>query len=126
MKYLFITTLILIFSQNVYADEAVSDSPEVMAEAEAVHPDPVIVSKVDEASEPGISSKSNFTNTNIEFSTVKYYELADKPNYKRKDRVILGGIVPFIPIRSTIDASVEDPGVLQKSVSFLLYFKQNF
>ncbi|MGI9535187.1 MAG: hypothetical protein ACR2NW_09570 [Thermodesulfobacteriota bacterium] len=126
MKYLFITALFLIFSQNIYADELVSKSSELIENAEAMQSEPVIVSKIDETSKPDTSTRSSFKNTNIEFSSVEYYELADSPNYKRKDRVLLGGIVPFIPIRSTIDASVEDPGVLQKSVSVLLYFKQNF
>ena len=125
MKYLLIAAFVLIFSQNIYADEAVANV-EMTDNSNIPQSDETVVSELDENSGSGISLENEFESTNIEFSTVSYYETADSPDYKAKKRVLIGGIVPFIPIRSTIDKSVEDPGLVQKSVSFLLYFKQNF
>ena len=125
MKYLLITTLFLIFSQNIYADEVVGKTG-IVDSSESTQYESTEVSRIDDISEFTTAGGSEFESTNIEFSTINYYEDADNPDYKPKKRVLLGGIVPFIPIRSTIDKSVEDPGLVQKSVSFLLYFKQNF
>ena len=126
MKYILIAAFIFIFTQNIYADEPVSNSSELIEDSESTQSEDIIVSRIDEDSEPGLSSEQSFKSTDIEFSEVEYYDLSDGPNYKPKRRILVGGIVPFIPIRSTIDASDEDPGIVQKSVSFLLYFTQNF
>jgi len=126
MKYLLITTFIFVFSQNIYADEIVSIVSDSNVTARSEQSGQVEHSIMDESLEPALSSEGSFQSANIEFSKVDYYEYSDSPNYKPKERVIVGGIVPFIPIRTTIDASVEDPGLLQKSVSFMMYFKQNF
>ena len=126
MRYILIAALIFIFTQNLYADEPVSNGPERIENTESAQSEDIIVSRIDEVSEPELSSEQSFESTDIEFSEVEYYELSDGPDYKPKKRVLVGGVVPFIPIRSTIDASEEDPGIVQKSVSFLVYFKQNF
>ena len=123
MKYLLITAFIFIFSQNIFADEVVSSVSESVGTEQSDQDD---YSIMDEGLDSALSTKSSFQSANIEFSKVDYYEFTDSPDYKPKERVIVGGIVPFIPIRTTIDASVEDPGLIQKSVSFMMYFKQNF
>ena len=111
MKYLIITAFIFIFSQNVFADEAVTHGTDLNENDQALQE---------------VSTEESYKATSIKFSEVNYYEYSDTPSYKPKSRILLGGIVPFIPIRSTIDKSVEEPELIDKRVSFMLYFKQNF
>ena len=84
------------------------------------------VSGFDESFDPEAAKNEDFTAANLVLSEIDYYELSNSPDYKQRNRILLGGIVPFIPIRSTISASDPDPGLVQKSVSVLVYFKQNF
>ena len=126
MKYLIITAIIFVFSQNIYADEVVTVGAELdensLAAQQVDHSE--FIEEGD--SEPAVSTEESYKNTKIEFSKIGYYEFSDNPDYKPRNRILLGGIVPFIPIRSTIDKSVEEPELIDRRVSFMLYFKQNF
>ena len=126
-KYLLIFTFLLLpalsFAEGDIgeADDLTLGSPEAT--------EPIIVAKLGlNSSNPIISeTRSNFVITKIEFATESYYQEQDGPSYKPKNTIIVGGVLPFVPIKSTIDETqATDDGLLQKSVSFLLYVKQKF
>ena len=126
MKYLLILALTLFLSQNLLAEEQVET---VSAEAghEITAPSQtVMVSKIEQGSLLLFKKDNPFKPAQLDLTDVEYYKLADKPNYQPKNTIFIGGILPWVPIRSTIDASIEDEGLFQKSVSFLMYFKQKF
>ena len=126
MKYLIITALIVIFAQNALTDELADENAEFVESSVAAENEALPDSGFDESSDPEAANIEDFTAANLVLSEIDYYELANSPSYKQRNRILLGGIVPFIPIRSTISASDRDPGLVQKSVSVLVYFKQNF
>lgn len=126
MKYLLILALTLFFSQNLLAEEQIESVSAEAGQDITAPSETVMVSKIEEDSGLFFKKDNPFKPAHLDLTDVEYYKLADKPSYQPKDTIFVCGILPWVPIRSTIDASVEDEGLFQKSVSFLMYFKQKF
>ena len=126
MKYVLILALTLLFSQNLLAEEQVEPVSDEAVQETSVPAEPVMVSMIEEDSGFFLKKDNPFKPTQLDLTDVEYYKLADKPDYRPRNTILVGGVLPLIPIRSNIDASVEDEGLFQKSVSVLMYFKQKF
>ena len=126
-KYLLIFTFLLLPALSFAQEDPGAEDELKPGMTET--PEPIIVAKLGlNSSNPLISeTETKFVITEIKFATENFYYEQDGPSYQPKNTVIVGGVLPFVPIKSTIDETqVTDDGLLQKSVSFLLYIKQKF
>jgi len=126
MKIITVFALTIMFSQALFAEDNTQIVPENTVQESSAQNEPVMVSMIDEDTVLFQKEENPFKLTELDLTDIEFYKLADKPNYKPRDTIIVGGLLPLIPIRSNIDASTEDPGLFQKNVSLLLYFKQKF
>jgi len=126
MKTIALFVLTILFSQALFAEENPHIVPEDTNQGSSAQNEPVMVSMIDEDTGIFLKEENPFKSTVLDLTDIEFYKFADKPNYKPRNTIIVGGVLPLIPIRSNIDASTEDPGLFQKSVSLLLYFKQKF
>ena len=126
MKFIATIALILLFTQGLIAEENTENAAGNAVQESAAPAEPVIVSMRNKDTGMFLREENPFKATELDLTDIEFYEAADKPNYKPRNTVLVGGVLPLIPIRSNIDASTEDTGLFQKSVSVLLYFKQKF
>jgi len=126
MKTIALFVLTILFSQALFAEENPQIVPEDTNQGSPAQNEPVMVSMIDEDTGIFLKEENPFKSTKLDLADIEFYKFSDKPNYKPRKTIIVGGVLPLIPIRSNIDASTEDPGLFQKSVSLLLYFKQKF
>lgn len=126
MKYFAVLALILILSPSLMAEETSSETGESASLKTYFEGEPVMVTMRNKDTGMFLREENPFKATDLELTNIGFYKNSDKPNYKPRDTILVGGVLPLIPIRSNIDASTEDTGLFQKSVSVLLYFKQKF
>jgi hypothetical protein len=126
MKIITVFALTIMFSQALFAEDNTQIVPENTVQESSAQNEPVMVSMIDEDTVLFQKEENPFKLTELDLTDIEFYKFADKPNYKPRNTVIVGGLLPLLPIRSNIDDSTEDPGLFQKSVSLLLYFKQKF
>ncbi len=126
MKFIATIALILLFTQGLIAEENTENAAGNAVQESAAPAEPVIVSMRNKDTGMFLREENPFKATELDLTDIEFYEAADKPNYKPRNTILVGGVLPLIPIRSNIDASTEDTGLFQKSVSVLLYFKQKF
>ena len=128
MKYFAVVALFLILSPGLMAEEnTVNTEESAVSEGTYVEGEPVIVSMRNRDTGMFLRQDNPFKPEDIDLANIDFYSSSDRPNYKPRNTIIVGGLLPFIPIRSNIDErNSEDTGLFQKSVSVLLYFKQKF
>ncbi len=126
MKILAILAFILLFTQGLMAEEN-TDNTDYRVSQEVSDPgEPIMVTMRNKDTGMFLREENPFKSTELDLTSIDFYSTGNKPNYKPRNTILVGGVLPMIPIRSNIDASTEDKGLFQKSVSVLLYFKQKF
>lgn len=118
--------LILLFSQGLMAEENITGTDETVSQGSSVQPEPIMVTMRNKDTGMFLREENPFKATELDLTDVEFYMFSDNPSYKPRNTILVGGVLPLIPIRSNIDASTEETGLFQKSVSVLLYFKQKF
>jgi len=126
MKILAMLAIILLFSQGLMAEENTSGTEETVSQESSVQAEPIMVTMRNKDTGMFLREENPFKATELDLTVVKFYKFSDNPSYKPRNTILVGGVLPLIPIRSNIDASTEETGLFQKSVSVLLYFKQKF
>ena len=126
MKILAMLALILLFSQGLMAEENITGTDETVSQGSSVQPEPIMVTMRNKDTGMFLREENPFKATELDLTDVEFYMFSDNPSYKPRNTILVGGVLPLIPIRSNIDASTEETGLFQKSVSVLLYFKQKF
>jgi len=129
MKIIATLALFLMFTQGLMAEENILNTEKALdtVSQESTAPaEPIMVTMRNKDTGMFLREENPFKPATLELSDVEFYETSDKPNYKPRNTILVGGILPLVPIRSNIDASTEERGLFQKSVSVLLYFKQKF
>jgi len=126
MKILAMLALILLFSQGLMAEENTTDTDETVSQESSVQPEPIMVTMRNKDTGMFLREENPFKATELDLTDIEFYKFSDNPSYKPRNTILVGGVLPLIPIRSNIDASTEETGLFQKSVSVLLYFKQKF
>ena len=126
MKILAILALILLFSQGLMAEENITDTDETVSQESSVQPEPIMVTMRNKDTGMFLREENPFKATELDLTDIEFYKFSEKPSYKPRNTILVGGVLPLIPIRSNIDASTEETGLFQKSISVLLYFKQKF
>jgi hypothetical protein len=126
MKILAMLALILLFSQGLMAEENTTGTEETVSQESSVQAEPIMVTMRNKDTGMFLREENPFKATELDLTVVKFYNFSDKPSYKPRNTILVGGVLPLIPIRSNIDATTEETGLFQKSVSVLLYFKQKF
>ena len=127
MKYIAIFALILLFTQGLMAEENSRPATEetvVMESSE--QSEPIMVTMRNKDTGMFLREENPFKPAELDLTNIDFYRASDKPNYKPRDTILVGGVLPLIPIKSNIDATTEEKGLFQKSVSVLVYFKQKF
>ena len=126
MKILAMLAIILLFSQGLMAEENTSGTEETVSQESSVQAEPSMVTMRNKDTGMFLREENPFKATELDLTDVEFYMFSDNPSYKPRNTILVGGVLPLIPIRSNIDASTEETGLFQKSVSLLLYFKQKF
>ena len=126
MKILAMLALILLFSQGLMAEENITGTDETVSQGSSVQPEPIMVTMRNKDTGMFLREENPFKATELDLTDIEFYKFSEKPSYKPRNTILVGGVLPLIPIRSNIDASTEETGLFQKSVSVLLYFKQKF
>ena len=126
MKILAMLALILLFSQGLMAEENTTDTDETVSQETSVQPEPIMVTMRNKDTGMFLREENPFKATELDLTDIEFYKFSDNPSYKPRNTILVGGVLPLIPIKSNIDASTEETGLFQKSVSVLLYFKQKF
>jgi hypothetical protein len=126
MKILAMLAIILLFSQGLMAEENTSGTEETVSQESSVQAEPSMVTMRNKDTGMFLREENPFKATELDLADVEFYKFSDNPSYKPRNTILVGGVLPLIPIRSNIDASTEETGLFQKSVSVLLYFKQKF
>ena len=126
MKILAMLAIILLFSQGLMAEENTSGTEETVSQESSVHAEPIMVTMRNKDTGMFLREENPFKATELDLTDIEFYKFSKKPSYKPRNTILVGGVLPLIPIRSNIDASTEETGLFQKSVSVLLYFKQKF
>ena len=126
MKYFAVLALILLFTPAIMAEENSPGAEETVSQETFVEGEPVMVTMKNKDTGMFLREENPFKSEELDLGSIDFYSTADRPNYKPSDTILVGGVLPLIPIRSNIDASTEEKGLFQKSVSVLLYFKQKF
>jgi len=126
MKILAMLALILLFSQGLMAEENTTGTEETVSQESSVQAEPIMVTMRNKDTGMFLREENPFKATELDLTNVKFYTFSDKPSYKPRNTILICGVLPLIPIKSNIDASTEETGLFQKSVSVLLYFKQKF
>lgn len=126
MKIFAILAIFLMFTQGLMAEENTGNA-DFEASREISDPgEPIMVTMRNKDTGMFLREENPFKSTELDLTSIDFYSTGNKPNYKPRNTILVGGVLPMIPIRSNIDASTEDKGLFQKSVSVLLYFKQKF
>jgi len=126
MKILAMLALILLFSQGLMAEENITGTEETVSQESSVQAEPIMVTMRNKDTGMFLREENPFKATELDLTDIEFYKFSDNPSYKPRNTILVGGVLPLIPIRSNIDASTEETGLFQKSVSVLLYFKQKF
>ncbi len=126
MKIIAMLAIILLFSQGLMAEENTSGTEETVSQESSVQPEPIMVTMRNKDTGMFLREENPFKATELDLTDIEFYKFSDNPSYKPRNTILVGGVLPLIPIRSNIDASTEETGLFQKSVSVLLYFKQKF
>jgi len=126
MKILAMLALILLFSQGLMAEENTTGTEETVSQESSVQAEPIMVTMRNKDTGMFLREENPFKATELDLTDIEFYKFSDNPSYKPRNTILVGGVLPLIPIRSNIDASTEETGLFQKSVSVLLYFKQKF
>jgi hypothetical protein len=126
MKILAMLALILLFSQGLMAEENTTGTEETVSQESSVQAEPIMVTMRNKDTGMFLREENPFKATELDLTDIEFYKFSEKPSYKPRNTILVGGVLPLIPIRSNIDASTEETGLFQKSVSVLLYFKQKF
>jgi len=126
MKILAMLALILLFSQGLMAEENITGTDETVSQGSSVQPEPIMVTMRNKDTGMFLREENPFKATELDLTDIEFYKFSEKPSYKPRNTILVGGVLPLIPIRSNIDASTEETGLFQKSISVLLYFKQKF
>lgn len=126
MKILAMLAIILLFSQGLMAEENATDTEETVSQESSVQAEPIMVTMRNKDTGMFLREENPFKATELDLTDIEFYKFSDNPSYKPRNTILVGGVLPLIPIRSNIDASTEETGLFQKSVSVLLYFKQKF
>jgi len=126
MKILAMLAIILLFSQGLMAEENTSGTEETVSQESSVQAEPIMVTMRNKDTGMFLREENPFKATELDLTDIEFYKFSDNPSYKPRNTILVGGVLPLIPIRSNIDASTEETGLFQKSVSVLLYFKQKF
>lgn len=126
MKILAILAFILLFTQGLMAEENTDNTDYTVSQEVSDPGEPIMVTMRNKDTGMFLREENPFKSTELDLTSIDFYSTGNKPNYKPRNTILVGGVLPMIPIRSNIDASTEDKGLFQKSVSVLLYFKQKF
>ncbi|MEE9193006.1 MAG: hypothetical protein V3U21_00550 [Thermodesulfobacteriota bacterium] len=126
MKIIAMLAIILLFSQGLMAEENTSGTEETVSQESSVQPEPIMVTMRNKDTGMFLREENPFKATELDLTDIEFYKFSDNPSYKPRNTILVGGVLPLIPIRSNIDASTEETGLFQKSISVLLYFKQKF
>jgi hypothetical protein len=126
MKILAILAIILLFSQGLMAEENASGTEETVSQESSVQAEPIMVTMRNKDTGMFLREENPFKATELDLTNIEFYKVSDMPSFKPRNTILIGGILPFIPIKSNIDESTEETGLFQKSVSVFLYFKQKF
>ena len=126
MKIVAMLALILLFSQGLMAEENTTGTEETVSQESSIQAEPIMVTMRNKDTGMFLREENPFKTTELDLTVIKFYKFSEKPSYKPRNTILVGGVLPLIPIRSKIDASTEETGLFQKSVSVLLYFKQKF
>lgn len=126
MKIIAILAFILLFTQGLMAEENTDNTDYTVSQEVSDPGEPIMVTMRNKDTGMFLREENPFKATELDLINIDFYSTENKPNYKPRNTILVGGVLPMIPIRSNIDASTEDKGLFQKSVSVLLYFKQKF
>ena len=126
MKILAMLAIILLFSQGLMAEENASGTEETVSQESSVQAEPIMVTMRNKDTGMFLREENPFKATELDLTNIEFYKVSDMPSFKPRNTILIGGILPFIPIKSNIDESTEETGLFQKSVSVFLYFKQKF
>ncbi len=126
MKILAMLAIILLFSQGLMAEENVTGTEETVSQESSVQAEPIMVTMRNKDTGMFLREENPFKATELDLTNIEFYKVSDMLSFNPRNTILIGGILPFIPIKSNIDESTEETGLFQKSVSVLLYFKQKF
>lgn len=126
MKIIAILAFTLLFTQGLMAEENTDNTDFTVSQEVSDPGEPIMVTMRNKDTGMFLREENPFKSTELDLTSIDFYSTGNKPNYKPRNTILVGGVLPMIPIRSNIDASTEDKGLFQKSVSVLLYFKQKF
>jgi len=126
MKILAMLAIILLFSQGLMAEENATGTEETVSQESSVQAEPIMVTMRNKDAGMFLREENPFKATELDLTNIEFYKVSDMLSFKPRNTILIGGILPFIPIKSNIDESTEETGLFQKSVSVFLYFKQKF
>ncbi len=126
MKILAMLAIILLFSQGLMAEENATGTEETVSQESSVQAEPIMVTMRNKDTGMFLREENPFKATELDLTDIEFYKVSDMLSFKPRNTILIGGILPFIPIKSNIDESTEETGLFQKSVSVFLYFKQKF
>lgn len=126
MKIIAIMALILLFPLGLMAEENTTGTEETVSQESTVQDQPIIVTMRNKDTGLFLREENPFKATELDLTSIEFYNVSDIPSYKPRNTILIGGVIPFIPIKSDNETSTEETGLFQKSVSVFLYFKQKF
>ena len=126
MKIFLTIALTLVLSQGLFAEENPTNTEETVSQEANVESQPILVTMRNKDTGLFLREENPFKATELDLNSIEFYNASDSPNYKPRNTILVGGVLPFIPIKSDNEESNEDTGLFQKSVSVFIYFKQKF
>jgi len=108
------------------AEEDTSGTEDTVSQESSVHAEPIMVTMRNKDTGMFLREENPFKAIELDLTNIEFYKVSNMPNYKSRDTILIGGVLPLIPVISDIDASTEETWLIEKSVSVLVYFKQKF
>jgi len=126
MKIITLVALILLFPFGLMTEGNTAGTQDTVTQESTVTPQPILVTMRNKDTGLFLREENPFKPIELDLANIDFYTFSETPSYKPRNTILIGGVLPLIPIKSNIDASTEEEGLFQKSVSVLLYFKQKF
>ena len=126
MKIIAILTLLLLFPIGLMAEEINTSTEDTVSKESKVESQPILVTMTNKDTGLFLREENPFKPTELDLNSIEFYSGSSIPSYKPGNTILIGGVLPFIPIKSNNEESTEETGLFQKSVSVFLYFKQKF
>ena len=126
MKIILTIALTLVFSQGLFAEENPTGAEDTLSQEAVVESQPILVTMRNKDTGLFLREENPFKATELDLNSIGFYNSSEVTSNKPRNTILVGGVLPFIPIKSDKEESTEETGLFQKSVSVFLYFKQKF